>query len=1253
MPSDHTLPLDRRDFLGGLTLTAAAAFTLSVPEEVAAQVTQGSDDPVQTLTSPDGSIEVTVDVQDGSPTYRVTKDGATVVGESSLGFEFKNQSALADGLAVTGSQRSSTDETWTPVWDQYDEIHDAHEELRMGLEESGDPGRSLTLAVRAFDDGVAFRYVFPEDSGLGDFVITAERSEFAFEGDHTAWWIRNDYNSYEYAYQQTALSEIGSASPTGGTHTPITMETDEGQYLSVHEADLVDYAAMGLRPTGDGTTLEAELAPLPDGTKVTASAPHRTPWRTIQIADRPGALIESNLIVNCNEPIDPEAFPHGTDWIEPGKFIGIWWLMITGRAKWQYLGPESGNHAAQTGRMKQYMDFASAHGIRSVLVEGWNVGWDSYPGNGDTMDFDEPYPDFDIQAVTDYGRSLDPPVEMTAHNETAGNVANYESQLRDTPNPFAEYDDLGIHSVKTGYVADSGMSFDGAVYNHHCQVLVNHHHHVYREAAKHRQMLEIHEPVKPTGERRRFPNVMTKEGVKGQEYDSFGYVDPSHHVTIPFTRMLAGPVEYTPGLFDMDSGSGGIETTRAKQLAMYPTYLSGLHMVADLPSSYLADQPATLSVGEVAQAEFAESEDFEPAARWSNAQGERYVPIDRTNGDTGSSLTWTVEDVPEAGEYDVHVRYASYGGSNRHATLDAGGEQTRLTFPQTAYWDAWDSVRATVTLDSGANTLALKLANGDVGGINVDSIAVTETGREMPEPETPPITGPTDEAFQFVEDVPAAGWDDTRVLDAEIGEYTVTARAKGDEWFVGVMTGTDGRVLDVPLSFLGDGTYVAQLYSDGAEAAYDTNLADVRVDEVLVDAETTLVASLVESGGMAARVRPATEREHSDLPAYERPSQSVSVDVNTSVLVQQRFVDVSVSNDGSFIGGTLLELLVDGDVVERRNVRAAPGETATISLSKTFGSEGTYDVAVRTTDGSTLASESVTAIQPQSVAGFLDPLRDDNGPGSYTYPTGDDFRDGAFDLRFVSLKSTPETYRIRFQVDTLYDARDSTNGFSPHAFVLWIHDPSASGGRTSGRDDLRVTADFEKPWHYRLVLSGSTTRLVGADGSTILDGSAIETSVDVDNGNVTAVVERSAFDGDATAFSIVAGVHAMTDGALLPVQPEAGPATFGGAESGAAENAPRLCDVLTTESVEQSDALSYSASDRATLPFVPLDEPNGGSTTTTMSPTGTPDGTTTTTGSGGGSGFGVVTGALGTAGGIAYGLKSHLKGDTTTDENDE
>ncbi|SNZ03121.1 Carbohydrate binding module (family 6) [Natronoarchaeum philippinense] len=1260
--AQQTGAIGRRQFVGGVaSLLAASAYSLSVPESVAASVVDGDDEPVQTVASPDGRLEVTVDAADGVPTYEVAYDDSTVVEESALGFEFQNQPTFREGLSVTGTERDSVDSTWEPVWDQYEEIRERYNELRVGLAESGDGGRSGTLELRAFDDGFGLRFVFGES--FGDFVVTSERTEYNFAGDYTSWWIPNDWNNFEVEYRETPLSGIESgldgapvSAGGNGVHTPMTMRTDEDLYLSVHEANLDDYASLAIAPAGgDGPAMESTLAPLPDGTKVSATAPHMTPWRTFQIGTRPGELMESSLVLNLNEDYDESVFTQGVDWIEPQKFIGIWWLMITGRADWTFTGMNSGNHGAQTGRAKQYMDFASEHSIPGVLIEGWNEGWSSYPGDGSAFDYTEPYPDFDLQEVTDYGPNLDPPTQMTMHNETAGDFENYESQADEA---FDLYDDLGIRTIKNGYVADSG-NLAGEGFNHHNQVLVNHHTLIAETAAANRQMLDIHEPIHPTGRRRTYPNLMTREGVKGQEYDSFGFVSPEHHVTFPFTRMLGGPVEYTPGIFDMDSGSGGIETTRAKQLAMYPTYFSGLQMAADLPSSYLADQPATLGVGEVAQAEWADLDGFSTAARWANAQGEQYVPVDPNTVAAGATASWTVEGVESAGEYDVHLRYASDAeenavpqGTPRTATvLVDGTERAQVTLPPTEYWDTWGSVSTTVSLESGDSDIAVALTDADTGGFNLDSIAVTESGESMPEPETAPIRGETVPAFQFIEDVPAA-WDDTRVVDAEIGDYTITARKSGDEWFVGAMSDENGRAIDVPLSFLDDapgerkghekgrgrghggtpgngnakgrsnsgrggwngdednhredcdhergrghtkGKYVAEIYSDGIEARYDSNLTDVRIDEAIVDADTEVLASMVGSGGTALRIRPATWEEVRELPHYERPEQEFDVSIDAETFIQEPFVQATGTNFGEYLSGTTVDVFVDGEFVRSENVRFAPDSSDGVDeFTVTIDDPGSYEVTVRSTDGETLASQTVTVKPPETIATFDDPAGDDYGPGGYTYPTAGAFEEGTFDLRSVTVEQTPSIYQFTFEVENLNDGFGGDFGFSPHMFVMWVRDPDKSGGTTQTLPDLGANATFEAPWHYRVEISGFTKSAVTASGATVTDddGNAVRVGerVDPDANTVELSIDRAAFDGvDARDLEIVPMVQSEDLGTLRPVAETAADYVFGGATPGAAANTPRIMDMITPEGVSQADALAYSADELATLPFVSID----------------------------------------------------------------
>jgi hypothetical protein len=581
--------LNRRTFLGtaagvgtGIALSdlsVEGAATPSSPD----RIREGDTSVRQTVASPNGDTEVAIDVSDGTSRYSLTHNGQKVIEPSALGFEFENAPPLDGDFAVTGSKREQVNYVWQPVWGRYADIRNHYHELILGLREQSGQRRSLTLTFRVYNDGVGFRYTLPEQKNIDEFTITDENTVFRFADDYAAWGLplRGDdrgWNEYELLYDETELSVIEDV------HTPLTLVGDDLS-VSVHEAALTDYASMALSASeSKATTLESTLAPLPDtgGKKVIAAAPHQSPWRTIQLGTNPGDLIESNLIVNLNEPQD-DLFSddqYGTDWIRPQKFMGVWWLMITGRATWE----QGITHGATTERAKRYMDFASEHGIPSLLVEGWNIGWDEWIEDSDDFDFTDDYDDYDLEEVVEYGQNLDPSVDIVIHNETGGAVDNYESQIDEA---FDLYQELGIHANKTGYVADRGLTLNGKEHYHHDQAMVNHYERVTREGAKREIMFEIHEPVKPTGKRRTYPNLMTREGLKGQEFDAFGDLPPSHHVTLPFTRMLGGPMEFTPGMFNLRSGNGGVNTTRAKQLAMYPVYFSGLQMVADTPEAYM------------------------------------------------------------------------------------------------------------------------------------------------------------------------------------------------------------------------------------------------------------------------------------------------------------------------------------------------------------------------------------------------------------------------------------------------------------------------------------------------------------------------------------------------------------------------------------------------------------------------------------------------------------------------------------------
>ena len=550
--------------------------------------------------SPSGALAVDISLPNGQPQYVVTAKGDTVIAPSTLGFDFANAPSMTDGFEIVATDRRSIDTTWSPVWGTDAEIRNTYNELTLRLEETAAPGRRLDLVFRAYDDGVAFRYAWPEQPNLDTLNITSENTQFRFTADHTSWWIPDDYDGYEWVYEKTPLSAIvdsaaaisynsyleedDSGAPfdttskqdhPGAVNTPITMRSPDSKwYLSVHEAALTDYAAMTLQANpNEPTTLRSNLVPWPDGVKVKATVPHHTPWRTIQVAETPGALIESNLIVNLNEPskIDDPS------WIEPMTYVGIWWGMHIGRYSWG----QQDTHGATTERTKRYMDFAADHDIDAVLVEGWNTGWESWQ-EADNFSFTESYPDFDLEEVTEYGREKG--VALIGHHETGGDVPSYERQREDA---FALYDSLGVPAVKTGYagpIRPKGV-------HHHGQQMVNHYREVVKIAAKHEVAVNAHEPIKPTGIRRTWPNMMTREGVRGMEYNAWSEGNPpSHAVTVPFTRMLAGPLDYTPGIVNLTPKEimpeHRVRTTLAKQLANLVILYSPVQMAADLIEHY-------------------------------------------------------------------------------------------------------------------------------------------------------------------------------------------------------------------------------------------------------------------------------------------------------------------------------------------------------------------------------------------------------------------------------------------------------------------------------------------------------------------------------------------------------------------------------------------------------------------------------------------------------------------------------------------
>jgi alpha-glucosidase len=533
--------------------------------------------------SPDGRIVVSVDVdRNGAPQYAVRHDGVAIMPAARLGLRFKSQPAFDDGFRITGSSTASHDATWEQPWGERRFVRDQHQELCVQFESVQPPRRRFDLRLRVFDDGFAFRYEVPAQPGYDAVDITEELTEFRLDekrvDDITAWWIPGRrWNRYEYVYNTTPLAAVHMA------HTPMTVRLPGDLHLSFHEAALVDYAAYVLDHRRPGV-FRTSLTPWSDGIRVRTQTPFKTPWRTVQVSPTAAGLLNSSLILNLNEP----NVLGDVSWVEPGKYVGIWWAMHIKQRTWGS-GPQ---HGATTAETKRYIDFAADNGFDGVLVEGWNVGWDGdWFHNGKLFRFTEPYPDFDLKAVADY--ALSKGVRLVGHHETSADVGNYEPQM---PAAFALYESVGVRQVKTGYVADAGdvRRLDGndvEVHEwHDGQFQVGHHLRVLREAARHRISINTHEPVKDTGLRRTYPNWLTREGARGQEYNAWGTpVNPPEHVAIlPYTRLLSGPMDYTPGIVDLDGydRKHRVPHTLAKELSLYVVLYSPVQMAADLPENY-------------------------------------------------------------------------------------------------------------------------------------------------------------------------------------------------------------------------------------------------------------------------------------------------------------------------------------------------------------------------------------------------------------------------------------------------------------------------------------------------------------------------------------------------------------------------------------------------------------------------------------------------------------------------------------------
>ena len=556
-----------------------------------ATLAQAAAPQIASVESPDKVLKVSLVLDGGTARYRVERLGQTVVADSKLGFELRD-GRLDRDFSLLAQERRSVDDRWEQPWGERRLTRNHFNELTVHLAETTGSKRRLDLVFRVYDDGLGFRYVFPEQPNLREAIIDDELTEFAIAPESTAWWIpAGEPIHYEYLYQRTPLREVPLV------HTPMTLRSHDGLHVAIHEAALIDYAGMWLRRT-DGQRLRAQLSPSAEGWKVRRALPFATPWRTLQIADRAGGLVESDLILNLNEP---NALGD-VSWVKPAKYLGVWWSMHLDEESWA-TGPK---HAATTAKTKKVIDFAAAHGFRGVLVEGWNPGWDgNWVGNGYDFDFTRATPDFDIEALSAYG--LKKGVHLIGHHETGCAIEHYEDQLDAALDLYAR---LGVDQFKTGYVCDDGQvdrrnPAGGPLWRewHDGQFMARHHLKVVQEAARRHLSVNPHEPIKDTGLRRTYPNWISREGARGMEYNAWGQPPnpPEHEVNLVFTRMLAGPMDYTPGILSLKGRHGqAIPSTLARQLALYVVLYSPIQMAADLPEHYLQHREAFRFIEDVA-----------------------------------------------------------------------------------------------------------------------------------------------------------------------------------------------------------------------------------------------------------------------------------------------------------------------------------------------------------------------------------------------------------------------------------------------------------------------------------------------------------------------------------------------------------------------------------------------------------------------------------------------------------------------------
>ena len=693
----------------------------------------------QLVYSPDGNICVGFDVKEGIPVYHVLFNGKEVIKESRLGLELAsvkgngefnnfdnkqvaNQNSLCDGFSLISSRLSSFDETWQPVWGEESNIRNHYSEMAVTLRQE-ELKRYIIVRFRVYDDGLGFRYEFPQQPNLTYFVIKEEHSQFAMPGDLTAWWIAGDYDTQEYQYTCSRLSEIrrllpGTITPNAsqeqfsptGVQTSLQLKTDDGVFINLHEAALVDYPCMHLNLDDRNMVFESWLTPDAQGNKGYMQTPCHTPWRTIMIVDDARKILASRLILNLNEPCKIE----DTSWIKPVKYMGVWWELITGRNTWNYtdqlpsvkLGETdysklqpNGKHGASNENVKRYIDFAAANGFDQLLIEGWNEGWEDWFGNSKdyVFDFVTPYPDFDIKMLNDYARSKG--MRLMMHHETSSSVRNYERHLEAAYQLMDKYD---YNSVKTGYVGNIIPRGE----HHYGQWMVNHYQYCVEQAAKHHIMVNAHEAVRPTGLCRTWPNLIGNESALGTEYQAFAGTQPGHTAILPFTRLQGGPMDYTPGIFEMDIATFSPEkdthvlSTICGQLALYVTMYSPLQMAADLPENYARFMDAFQFIKDVPV-------DWQRSV-YLEAAPMDYVTIARKDK---NSDAWYMGSVTGAKAHDSAIKLDFLDkGRKYEATIYADGKDADYKTNPQAY---------TITKKTVTSKTTLKLHSAAGGGFAV------------------------------------------------------------------------------------------------------------------------------------------------------------------------------------------------------------------------------------------------------------------------------------------------------------------------------------------------------------------------------------------------------------------------------------------------------------------------------------------------------------------------------------------------------